>query len=133
MSEIQPTDPTPATDSTEAPPPAPRKRRRRWPWMILGLLIALVLLVILLPTIASTGPVRSFAVGQINNKLNGTVQIADWSLGWTSGINVGGVKVYDEQKVLVLEVDHLKTDLTLLNAARGNYQLGETLIDVNLT
>src|SRR5829696_7262458 len=88
-------------DTTLAPP---KKRRRRWPWVILGIVLLLILLVVLAPTIASTGPVRSLVVGQINKNVNGTVQIADWSLGWTSGIDVGGVKVFDENKMDILEI-----------------------------
>src|SRR5438477_10301068 len=119
MSVIPPNDATPPSAPTDQSAPAAKPRkRRRWPWVILGLLLALILLVLLAPTIASTGPVRSLVVSKINSNLSGHAQIADWSLGWTTPTDIGGVKVYDANNVLILEVDHLKTDLTLLKALK---------------
>lgn len=114
---------------TAKPPP----RRRRWPWILLGLVVLVALLVVFAPAIASTGPVRSFVVGRVNNSLNGKVSVADWSLGWTGGIKVNGVKVFDHSNALILEVDRLTTQLSLLDAIRGNFNLGDTVIDLNLT
>src|SRR5205085_1956444 len=82
----------------DAPPP-PRKRR----WLrrtLLGIGILVLLLLILLalaPTIASTGWARSIVVNKINQNLNGHVQIASWSLGWTGGVKLDGIKVFDDQ------------------------------------
>src|SRR5688572_31046121 len=127
-----PMNPEPNRDADESPPPKKRKRRK-WPWVIVGILLILVLLVVLAPTLISTGPVRSIIASQASNYINGSVKIADLSLGWTSGTRVGGVKIYDEKGVLILELDQLKTDLSLLDAIKGNYELGETLVDANLT
>ncbi|WP_428937897.1 hypothetical protein [Fontivita pretiosa] len=88
------------------------------------LLLLLAGLVVLAPTIASTAAVRSVIVGQINNNLNGTVQIADWSLGWFSPIDVSGVRVYDEQNRLILDVPRIRLGVSLLNAAKQNFALG---------
>src|SRR3954449_11773804 len=73
-----------------APAPAPRRKKKRW-WLrvLLTLLILIVLLIVCAPYIASTAPVRSIVVGQINNNLNGSVAIADYSVGWTGGVNAG--------------------------------------------
>jgi len=60
-----------------------------------ALLILLLLLVIFLPAIASTGAARRFALGKVNQSLNGRVDIADWSIGWFGGIDVKGIKVMD--------------------------------------
>src|SRR5262245_28104750 len=92
---------------------APKKRKRRkWPWVLVGLVVLLVLLVVLAPTLISTSPVRSIIASQAGKYINGSVSIGDLSLGWTSGTRVGGVKVYDEQGALILELDQLKTDLS---------------------
>jgi hypothetical protein len=125
-----PENPVDPFEQLVAPQPPPK--RRKWPWILLAVLLVLALLVVLAPTIASTGPVRSFVVGRINNSLNGRVSIADWSLGWTSGIKVNGVKVFDQSNALILEVDRLTSQLSLLDAIRGNYNLGDTVIDLNL-
>src|SRR5205085_6623857 len=95
-----------------------------------GILVLLLLILLALaPTIASTGWARSIVVNKINQNLNGHVQIASWSLGWTGGVKLDGIKVFDDQNRQVLEVAHVSTQLSLLNAARGNYDLGQTVVD----
>jgi hypothetical protein len=108
---------------------ASRKRRRRWPWVILGIVVVLILLVALLPTLLSTGAGKSFVVSKINNSLNGKLAIADWSIGWTSGVTLNGVKVDDQHGRRVLEIVRIRVPMSLIAAARGNYDLGETVID----
>ena len=76
---------------------------------------------------------RSIVVGQINKSLNGKVAIDGWRLGWTGGINVNGVKVFDPSGQQILDVPKLTTQLTLLNAVRGKYELGKTSIDGPVT
>lgn len=125
-------DETASKDESKAPthPTSPAKskprRRRRWPWIVGGLFLMLVLLVVLLPTIASMGFVRSFVVGQINKNLNGRVEIADWSLRWGSGQSITGVKVYDTNGALVIQLDSVRTELSLIDALQGRYELGNT-------
>src|SRR5687768_9637647 len=82
-----------------AKPQAVKKRRRRWPWVVLVLFLLLGLLVLLLPTLLGTGPGRSVVLGQVNPRLNGRLDVADWSLGWTSPITVSGLKVFDKAGV----------------------------------
>src|SRR5262245_40254896 len=103
---IQPTEPTepqPTAGPTPTEPPAkgskpapakPRKRRR-WLYVLGGLFLALLLLVALLPTLLSMGWARSIAISQANGFINGKLQIEDWSFGWTTGVKVKGVRVYD--------------------------------------
>src|SRR5206468_4166700 len=91
--------------------------------------LLLLIVVLLAPTIASMGWARNYAVGKINQNINGHVQIANWSLGWTGGIKLDGIKVFDDQNRQMLEVAHVSTQLSLLNAARGNYDLGQTVVD----
>ena len=84
-----PTPPTtPPVQTAKPAAPAPKRRRRRWPWVILILLLLVVGLVALGPTLASTSPVRSMVLSQVNNNLNGKVTIDDWSLGWFSQTHV---------------------------------------------
>ena len=105
------------------------KKRRRWPY-VAGAIVALFLLLILLaPTIASMGAVRSLVVSKINNSLNGTLAINDWSIGWLSGVWIEGIKIDDQQGRRVVEVDSVRVPISLIGAARGNYDLGEVVID----
>src|SRR3954447_15020977 len=110
------------------PPPKP-KRRRRWPYVIGSLLLLLVLLVLLAPTIAGTSPVRSIIVGQVNQRLNGKVEIGELSLGWMSSVKVGGLKVFDSAGSQILELPRLTTELSLLNAVRGKLHFGKVTVD----
>lgn len=114
------------------PKPAVKARKRRkWPWVILVLFLLLIGLVVLIPTIASTGAVRSVVVGKVNENLNGTVEIGDWSLGWLSPIGLSGIKVYDDQKRLILDVPKIQLGISLLDAAKQNFNFGnDNLIEV---
>ena len=116
-------------EGASAPAAQSRKRRRRWPWVILGIVLVLILLVALAPTLLSTGAGKSFVVSKINNSLNGKLDIADWSIGWTSGVTLNGVKIDDQQGRRVVEVASIKVPMSLIAAARGNYDLGDTVIN----
>src|SRR5215203_3642398 len=98
------------------PPAKPKKKKRRLLKMLGVLLVLIILLVVCAPWIASTAPVRGIVVSQINNNLNGSVAIDDYSVGWTGGIKANGIKVYDPQKNLVLSVPRVSTQLSLLSA-----------------
>ncbi|HVT90891.1 MAG TPA: hypothetical protein VHD56_18700, partial [Tepidisphaeraceae bacterium] len=115
-----------------APTPPPQRKRRIWLRIVLVLVVLLVALVALGPTIASMGFVRSIVLGKVNENLNGHVEIDNWSLGWFSPISASGIKVYDDQKALVLDVKQVKLGISLLGAIRSNFALGEdNVVDVN--
>jgi hypothetical protein len=118
-------------DNPKQPAPTPRKRRK-WPWVVASLFVALVLLVLLAPTIISTSFGRNIAERLINDNLNGRVEIADWSLGWFSRIKVSGVKVYDQQNVMVLDVPRIELGASLLDLVGSKLDLGDSsVIDVS--
>ena len=128
----QPTPDEPANASTgDTPKPAPR-RRRRWPYVIGGLVVLLILLVLLAPTLLSIGPARSMALGIVNDNLNGRVEVADWSLGWNSGVTLNGLKLFDDRGQLMLQASRVRTGLSLWRALRSGFTqiaLGRTDID----
>src|SRR5262245_7251967 len=95
-SENPPTEPSAWEQADDGSNQPPKKKRRKWPWVIVGLLVLLLLLVALAPMIASTSPVRGIVVSKINEQLNGKLAVNDWSLGWTSGVKLNGVKIDDE-------------------------------------
>jgi hypothetical protein len=107
----------------------PRKRRRRWPFVLLGIVLLLGLLVLLAPTLAGTGPGRSLIVGQVNQRINGRLELGELSLGWASPVRVGGVKLFDKSGALILELPKLTTELSLLDAARGSLHLGKVTVE----
>lgn len=123
----------PAGSSPSTPSSSPAPKKKKWGKRVLigagGLVVIGGVLVLLGPSIASTGMVKSIVLGKVNDQLAGRVDVDDWSLGWFSGIKLSGVKVYDDQKRLAITVNSIKTDLTVLKAIRGDYALGDTVID----
>ncbi len=116
-------------ESTTQPPPAAPKKRRKWPWILLGIVGLLILLVLLGPTLASTSPVRSIVISKINASLNGKLDISDWSIGWTSGVTLNGIKLDDDKGRRIVEVSSVRLPISLLGAARGNYDLGNVVVE----
>ena len=126
----QPDPMQPGQPPNDAPKAPPKKKRRFLVLKILGgLVVLLILLVLFAPMIASTGAVRSVVVGQVNKSLNGRVEIADWSFGWTGPIEIKGVRVFDQEGRTILTLARFYTPMSLLAAAQGKYDLGETTID----
>lgn len=127
--------PPPSQPAPEAVPPA---KKRHWGRRILiaaaVIILILIIVVLLAPTLLSTGPVRRLIVSQINNRLNGKVTIADWSLGWGGPLKISGVHVYDAAGTEILSLDDASTQLGLWRAVTGTFDLGKTTIDgLNLT
>ncbi len=123
--------PNPAPEPSGLPPQPPkrRKKRRLFIKVVLGFIVLLILLVLLAPAIISTSMVRSAVVGQVNNSLNGRVEIADWSIGWTGGIDAKGIKVFDEAGASIAQLDHVSTQLPLTKAIFGKLPLGKVIVD----
>lgn len=124
----QPTNPTPA-GTDPAKPAKAKRRRRRWPWVVGAIVLLLLGVLLIVPTLISSGLGRSIVVSQVNQRINGKVEIKDLSLGWVTPIHVDGVVIFDATGRQILQLQHLGTGLTLLNAARGNYALGKTQVD----
>ena len=120
-------------NSNESQPAVPKppkaRRRRRWPWVAGGIVLFLLLLVLILPTLISSAIGRSIIVGQVNQRIDGKIQIKDLSLGWVTPIRVDGVLIFDRTGRQIFQLQHLSTGLTVFNALRGNYKLGMTQID----
>jgi hypothetical protein len=136
-----PPDDTPPQDNPPPEPPAPspppRKKRhwgRRIAIAIAVVVVILIILTLLAPTILSTGPVRRFVVAKVNDQLNGKLQVADWSLGWSGPLKISGVHLYDAAGREILSLGSASTQMGLASALRGQYDLGQTTVDdLNLT
>jgi hypothetical protein len=130
---VDPNQPDPDREegpAASSPPPAAPRRRRGWWWKIpLALLVLLIVLVLLAPTIAGTSPVRRYVLGNVNQNLNGSVAIDDWSISWTRGIEARGIKLLDDRGAEVASIARVRTALSLIDAIRGRYHLGETVVD----
>lgn len=132
LNDPQPTDAAVAsavTPAGKANPQAAKKRRRRWPYALLAIVLLVGLLAVFAPTLAGTGPGRSIIVGQVNQRINGRVDIGELSLGWLSPVRVGGLKVFDKAGSQILEVPRLTTELSLLDAVRGKLHFGKVTVE----
>ncbi len=110
--------------------PKPPRRKRGWILKLILLLIVLVVLLIALaPTILSTSPVVSMILGRVNQQLNGKITVESLSLGWLSGVDIKGVRVFDDQIAQIAELKHVAIPLPLWKAAFGNYALGNVVIE----
>lgn len=129
-----PADPSSSSSSPSSknPSPSARKRKKWVKWAAIGGGVVVVgggLLVLLAPTLLSTGMGKSIVLGQVNARLNGKVEIDSWSLGWWSPISVEGIKVYDDQNRLAMTVGKVTTGVTILKAARGDFNVGDVVVD----
>ncbi len=107
-----------------------QKRRRRLVLKIIGVgLLLIVLLILALPTIISTGAARSIILGQVNKRLNGKVEIASLSLGWFTGVKVQGVRVFNADGAQIAELDHLTFPFPLWKGVTGKFALGESVVE----
>ena len=106
-------------------------KRRRWLALKIagGLMAAILLLVLAAPTLVGTRPVLSIILGQVNDKLNGHVEVSSLSLGWFSGTKIEGVRVFDSSKSQIAEVDRLVIPLPLWKALAGKLALGDVVCD----
>ncbi len=123
-------DPLPPTPAKAAAPP---RLKRHWlRWLLIGvggLIVLLFLLLALVPTIASSGMVRTKVVAAINENINGKVEITNWSIGWTGGVRADGINVKDDAGRQILQIEHVSTQLSLIDAIGGKYHLGKTVVD----
>jgi hypothetical protein len=97
--------------------------------VLLVLVLLLGLLVVLAPTLAGSGPGRSVIVSQVNQRINGRMELGELSLGWTSPVRVGGLKLFDKAGSQILELPRLTTELSLLDAVRGRLRFGKVTVE----
>ncbi len=112
---------TTIVEKTPPVPPTPRKKRRGLWWKILLSIVGVMLLLVLLaPTLLSTGAGKEFVLGQVNSRIAGSVEADSLSMGWFSGASMRNLRVKDPQGKVILEVPSADTGLSLMNAALGS-------------
>ena len=128
----RPADSNPASKSPTPPPAKKKHRGRRWAIVLASVLVVLLLLVVLAPSFLSTGLGRSLGLKIVNGNLDGRLEVADWSLGWNSGVTLDGIKLFDQQGSLILQASRVRTQLSLSKALRSGFTdlaLGRTDVD----
>jgi hypothetical protein len=97
--------------------------------MLLGIFLLVLLIVALLPTIASTAPVKSMVLERINRRLNGAVAIDSWSLGWFSGFKLRGIRLADAQGRTVVAIRSVIVPASVPALLGSHRQLGAVAIE----
>ena len=98
----------------------------KWILGLVGLLLLLVLLVALaVPRWLSSGGGRQFLLGQVNDNMEGSVEIDALRLGWFSSPSLSGVVVNDEAGRPLVRVRKVQGSRSLFQLARNYKELGE--------
>ncbi|WP_428388225.1 hypothetical protein [Mucisphaera sp.] len=111
---------------------AKRPQRRVWRWLVGGLggvVVLLIVLVALLPAIASSGWVRGLVLGQVNGTIPGQVHVDSWSVGWFSEAVVEGVSLVDADGVMVFEMERVDAgEVTVWGLLRDWERFGKVAV-----
>ncbi len=100
--------------------PAPTKGGKRLLKIFLTLIIVIMALIALLPTIASTAPVRNMIVGRINSAIDGKLGIDSWSFGWFTHNRINGITFSDQAQGLDARVKEISISKGLLAILGSN-------------
>ena len=99
----EPTEGTEFQEQATASPKAKAKTgkpkrswKRRILWTMLTIFVALILLVALAPTIASSGVGESIIANVASGALNRTVSIGDLSIGWGGGLKLDNLEIKEQ-------------------------------------
>jgi len=114
---------------TEKSTPKKKSLIRKLLWIFGGIVVAIALLIVLLPTLVSTSAGKRFILGQVNQAVDGTVQIESLSLGWLSGLKLSGVNFKDNAGTMTVSVDQIQLSPKLSSLLKGQINLSDGLID----
>ncbi len=99
-------------------------RRRRWLRALLIVAACLMALIVLAPTIAQFGPLRSFLLTNALPGLNGSISAERADFGWFTPVSVADLTIRDPDGVTVVEIPEIQFNTTLWNLISGGSDLG---------
>jgi len=135
LSPLEEADPLKNKRMGDRPDKPIRRGPPLWPKVLLGLLVAVVLLVALLPRIASMEPVRRMVLEKVNAKIApATLSIDDWSLRWFAPMSVSGIQFNDPRKKADLQIVKITTSGGLVGMLPiGRVSAGTITVDAPQT
>jgi len=105
-----------------------RRRKRKWLRGLVLIVVLVAILIVLAPSILSTGLGPMLADHVINGQITGKAHVSSLSLSWTGPCSVNGVRIYDALGREVLKAD-VAWNRGLWNAAKSWEDFGQ--VDVN--
>jgi len=113
---------------TESPPP--RKFWKRLRRLVLVAALGVVLIILGLPWLASTSPVRTFVVRQANRALAPTkLEVRSIGFSWFGRQQVNGLEITNQAGKSLVKIDHLSWGRSLTELAATRQVTGELLIE----
>ena len=113
-------DPEPTRTRAQQWLAAARSRKR----LIAAVLIP-IFMVWLIPILIAHSPIIGWVLNSAASDLKGTVTARSASLGWFSGVWLGGVEVRDEREQVVAEIPEVAGDRSLLGLLWNSSKLGQ--------
>ncbi len=72
----------------EKPQVQKARRSRKWPWIVGGVLVLILVVLLLIPVILSSGGFTRWVQAKIGNSTGGQANIGDLSVGWFRGVQI---------------------------------------------
>lgn len=109
--------------------PAPAHKKKKWLVLLpVGLAAVLMLLLAMLPALAASAPARKIILSYANEAIPGSIAVESLSLSWFGSEKISGLKLMDPQGLTVLSVREASTELSIWDALRGHFDLGQVRI-----
>ena len=120
-------DPEPKPTLVPASAAAPAKtavKPKRWKKILLwtgGVVAGLILLVILFAPMIVSSVGKGKIVAILNEKLNGTAEVGEFSFSWPASIRLRDFAIKDAQGDAIVKTKEVAVDVALLSAIGGSY------------
>ena len=72
----------------EKPQVQKARRSRKWPWIVGGVLVLILVVLLLIPVILSSGGFTRWVQAKISSSTGGQANIGDLSVGWLRGVQI---------------------------------------------
>jgi len=96
---------------------------------LLGLAVALILMIALLPSLVSTSAVRKLVMARVNSAIDGQAEVGQWSWGWISGVQVRDLRLQGLPGLAQLTVKGIQAKPALRSLLSGQLALQQTVIE----
>ena len=119
---------TPAQPAARPQRPSFHRVARRALVAAAGFLVIALIIFFMLPVWISNEQGRTYVLSHISKRINGSLVIRNWKLGWFRGTEIEDLTITLADGKQLLHCPRIETDLTLWSLLWGNYDLGNTRI-----